>query len=215
MRRDLLADVAIYFVTDAKPGSGKSDSDVDEFLSRVIDAGVGMVQLREKQLPDRELLSTARRFAAICRRNGALFIVNDRPDVALSSGADGVHVGQDDMHPDDVRRIVGEDFIIGASTHTPDQIDASNSSAADYIGVGPVYATPTKPGRPPVGLELVRFAAVRATKPFFAIGGIDPENAPDVRAAGSRAVSVVRSVAHADDPAAAVRALLFALAGSR
>src|ERR1700687_3271071 len=131
-----------------------------------------MVQLREKNLTDRELVAAARLFAGVCRENGALFIVNDRIDVALLSGADGVHVGQDDAHPDDVRRVAGKDFIIGLSTHTQAQIDAANATDVDYVGVGPVHETPTKPGRPSVGVELVRYAAANSRKTFFPIGGI-------------------------------------------
>lgn len=211
MRRDLVADVALYLVTDAAVQGGS----IEEFLASVIDAGVGMVQLRDKTLTDRELISNARRFAAACRENGALFIVNDRVDVAMLVGADGVHVGQDDVHPGDIRRVAGEDFIIGLSTHSPEQIDAANATTADYIGVGPIHETPTKAGRPAVGLELVRYAAAMAQKPFFAIGGIDPDNAGSVIAAGARSVSVLRSVAKSDDPAGAVRALMDVLAATR
>jgi thiamine-phosphate pyrophosphorylase len=211
MRRELVSEVQLYLVTNASVRSGP----IDQFLARVIDAGVGMVQLRDKQLPDRELIAAARIFAQTCRENGALFIVNDRVDVALLVGADGVHVGQDDAHPDDVRRLAGEDFIIGLSTHSPDQVDAANATTADYIGVGPIHETPTKPGRPAVGLDLVRYAASGARKPFFPIGGIDRSNARSVLSSGARSLSVVRSVAEAEDPAEAVRALLDILAESR
>jgi thiamine-phosphate pyrophosphorylase len=215
MRRELLPAVQIYLVMGAAPGAVSARSpaaSLEDFLTNVIDAGVGMVQLREKNLSDRILLETARRVADVCRDNGALFIVNDRVDIALLSGADGVHVGQDDVHPDWVRQVAGEDFIIGVSTHSVEQVDAANSSCADYIGVGPIYETPTKPGRPAVGLELVGYAASKSRKPFFAIGGINAENASAVRAAGAQAISVVRYVADAADPPRAVRALLDALA---
>lgn len=208
MRRDLVADVRLYLVTDA---SGKT-RDYAAFLTAVIEAGVGMVQLREKALTDKELIATARVFAEACRDNGALFIVNDRLDVALLSGADGVHLGQDDAQPDDVRRIAGSDFIIGLSTHTPAQIDAANKTSADYIGVGPIHETPTKPGRPAVGLDLVRYAARAAQKPFFAIGGIDRSNASSVIDAGAQSISVLRAISSAADPAAATRELLDAIA---
>jgi thiamine-phosphate pyrophosphorylase len=203
MRRELVQDVQLYLVTEASVRSGP----MEDFLARVIDAGVGMVQLRDRTLTDRELVRNARIFAEVCRENGALFIVNDRVDVALLAGADGVHVGQDDAHPDEIRRVAGEDFIIGLSTHSPDQVDDALATTADYIGVGPIYETPTKPGRSAVGLELVRYAT-RAGKPFFAIGGIDHTNAKPVVAAGARSLSVVRSVAQADDPVSAVQALL-------
>lgn len=206
MRRDLVADVRLYLVTDAS-----DKRDYAAFLAEVIEAGVGMVQLRDRALTDKELIAVARVFAQACRDNGALFIVNDRVDIALLSGADGVHVGQDDAQPDDVRKITGADFIIGLSTHTPDQIDAANKTSADYIGVGPIFETPTKPGRPAVGLDLVRYAARAAQKPFFAIGGIDGSNAASVVDAGAQSISVLRAISTAADPAAATRELVDAL----
>lgn len=206
MRRDLVADVRLYLVTDAS-----DKRDYAAFLAEVIEAGVGMVQLRDRALTDKELIAVARVFAQACRDNGALFIVNDRVDIALLSGADGVHVGQDDAQPDDVRKITGADFIIGLSTHTPDQIDAANKTSADYIGVGPIFETPTKPGRPAVGLDLVRYAARAAQKPFFAIGGIDSSNAASVVDAGAQSISVLRAISTAADPAAATRELADAL----
>jgi len=208
VRRDLVADVRLYLVT----GASDKARDYAAFLADVIEAGVGMVQLREKGLTDNELIATARVFAQACRDNGALFIVNDRLDVALLSGADGVHLGQDDAQPDDVRRIAGSDFIIGLSTHTPEQVDAANKTSADYLGVGPIYETPTKPGRPAVGLDLVRYAARAAQKPFFAIGGIDGSNAAPVIDAGAQSISVLRAISSAVDPAAATRELLHAIA---
>lgn len=206
MRRDLVADVRLYLVTDAS-----DKRDYAAFLAEVIEAGVGMVQLRDRALTDKELIAVARVFAQACRDNGALFIVNDRVDIALLSGADGVHVGQDDAQPDDVRKITGADFIIGLSTHTPDQIDAANKTSADYIGVGPIFETPTKPGRPAVGLDLVRYAARAAQKPFFAIGGIDSSTAASVVDAGAQSISVLRAISTAADPAAATRELVDAL----
>ena len=208
MRRELVEDVRLYLVTKATARAGP----IEDFLARVIDAGVGMVQLRDRSLTDRELLAAARVFARTCRDNGALFIVNDRPDIALLAGADGVHVGQDDAHPDDIRRLAGQDFIVGISTHSPEQVDAASISSVDYIGVGPIHETPTKPGRPAVGLALVEYAARNTRKPFFPIGGIDPSNARSVVDAGAQSLSVLRFVADADDPVAAVGALLGAVA---
>ncbi|MFI5389116.1 MAG: thiamine phosphate synthase [Candidatus Eremiobacterales bacterium] len=207
MRRDLVADVRLYLVT----GASDTTRDYAAFLAAVIEAGVGMVQLREKGLTDKKLIAVARVFAEACRDNGALFIVNDRIDVALLSGADGAHLGQDDAQPDAVRRIVGSDFIIGLSTHTPEQVDAANKTSADYIGVGPIHETPTKPGRLAVGLDLVRYAARAAQKPFFAIGGIDRSNAASVIDAGAQSISVLRAISGAADPAAATRELLAAM----
>jgi len=207
MRRDLVGDVRLYLVTDASDLT----RDYAPFLADVIEAGVGMVQLRDKSLSDKELIAAARIFAQACRDNGALFIVNDRVDVALLCGADGVHLGQDDAPPDDVRHIAGKDFIIGLSTHTPEQVDAANKTSADYIGVGPIHETPTKPGRPAVGLDLVRYAARAAQKPFFAIGGIDAANAAEVIDAGAQSISVLRAISNAADPVAATREIVNAM----
>jgi thiamine-phosphate pyrophosphorylase len=132
--------------------------------------------------------------------------VNDRPDLAIACAADGIHLGQDDADPELVRRLVGTEVLIGLSTHSREQIDAAEG--VDYIAVGPVHETPTKPEYRPVGTELVRYAAERSgTPPFFAIGGIDPENVDEVAAAGARRVAVVRAIRDAADPAAAARAL--------
>jgi thiamine-phosphate pyrophosphorylase len=208
MRRDRLKDVPLYLIA----GAEQAVVPVEAFLDRVIGAGVRMVQLRERSLGDRDLLAVARRFADVCRRRGALFIVNDRTDIALLAGADGVHVGQDDLKPAEVRAVAGDDFIVGLSTHSPAQIDDANGRDADYIGVGPVFATPTKPSAKAVGLELVRYAAAHARAPFFAIGGIDSRTASVVCAAGARAVSVLRAVTGSEMPEDAVKAILGAMA---
>jgi thiamine-phosphate pyrophosphorylase len=173
--------------------------------------GVDLVQLRDKDASDAAVVDAGRKLVALCHEHGALFVVNDRPDLALDCGADGVHLGQDDAPVEDARAEVGERLAIGVSTHSPDQIAAAEASSADYYAVGPVHATPTKPGRPAVGLELVRHAATAASKPWFAIGGIDPGNAREVAAAGARRIVVVRAIRDADDPEAAARALVAAL----
>jgi thiamine-phosphate pyrophosphorylase len=172
-----------------------------------LEGGVDVIQLRDKHAPDGEIVAAGRRLAALCREREALFVVNDRPDLALECDADGVHVGQDDDGVDAVRALVGERLIVGVSTHSPEQVAAAEQSDVDYFAVGPVHETPTKPGRPAVGLELVRHAAAVATKPWFAIGGIDPANAADVVAAGARRLAVVRAIRDADDPRAAAAAL--------
>lgn len=172
--------------------------------------GADIFQLRDKHASDDELLAAAEAARAACDRHGALFVINDRPDLVGATGADGVHLGQDDMAVADARAVVGPDVLIGLSTHTPAQIDAA--AGADYIGVGPVHATPTKRGRPAVGLELVRHAAAHATVPFFAIGGIDAGNLADVVAAGASRAAVVRAIGEAPDPEAAARALRSVLA---
>lgn len=201
----------LYLVT---PGAVRWGS-LDGFLARVLEGGVDAVQLRVKELEARPLL----RLAEVVRRRttefGALFIVNDRVDLAIAAGADGVHLGQDDLPVAAARvQLASAGYpgaVIGWSTHRESEVLAGAGSGADYLGVGPVYATPTKPGRPAVGLELVRFAADRAGLPFFAVGGIDLATLPGVIGAGARRVAVVRALTEAEDPgkvAAAMAAML-------
>ena len=178
-----------------------------DLLREAIAGGVDIVQLREKQLPDEELVAVANAARALCERLEALLIINDRPHVAREVGADGVHVGQEDMPVAEVRELVGPDMLIGLSTHAPGEIDAVERELVDYIGVGPVHATPTKPGRPPVGLELVRYAAEHASVPFFAIGGLDAENAAETIDAGAQRLCVLRAIAAATNPEHAAREL--------
>ncbi|HEX6459952.1 MAG TPA: thiamine phosphate synthase [Thermoleophilaceae bacterium] len=200
MRRERLARARLYFVTDA--------AGAERALPAAFHGGVDMVQLREKSASDGAVVEAGRRLRALCDEHDALLIVNDRPDLALECGADGVHVGQDDEPLPSVRERVGAELIVGISTHSPTQVDAALESAADYLGVGPVYATPTKEGREPVGLELVRYAAGHASaKPWFAIGGIDPDNAADVAGAGATRIAVVRAIRDAEDPCAAATLL--------
>jgi thiamine-phosphate pyrophosphorylase len=163
------------------------------------------VQIREKDAPDGRLLEVLREARALTRELGVPLVVNDRPDLALLTQAEAVHVGQDDLPVGEARRF---GLPLGLSTHRPDEIDAAE---ADYLGVGPVFATPTKAGRRPVGLELVRYAAAHTTKPWFAIGGIDRTNVEDVVAAGATKVAVVRAIGDAEDPEAAARELRAAL----
>jgi thiamine-phosphate pyrophosphorylase len=198
-----LAAARLYLVCDSAPGG----RELSELLPRAIAGGVDVVQLREKTLDDERLLALARLARELCERHGALFVVNDRPLLARESGADGVHVGQDDMPVAEVRELVGGDMLIGLSTHAPAEIEATDAALVDYIGVGPVHATPTKPGRPAVGLELVRYATAHASVPFFAIGGIDAHNLGQVLAAGARRVCVLRAIADAVDPERAAREL--------
>jgi len=208
-RRARLAAARLYLVCDASPG-GRSLPDV---LHPAIAGGVDVVQLRDKQLADDELTAVANAAHALCQRLGALLIVNDRPHVAREAGADGAHVGQDDMAVADVRELLGPDMLIGLSTHSESEVDAARSRAADgtplvdYIGVGPVHETPTKPGRPAVGLELVRYAAGHASVPFFAIGGLDSGNLAHAVAAGATRAVVLRAIADAEDPERASREL--------
>jgi thiamine-phosphate pyrophosphorylase len=189
------------------------DDRSDGFLDAALRGGVDIVQLRIKDRSEAEILAAARRFAAACERHGALFVLNDRPDLARAAGADGVHVGQGDLPAAEARKIIGDDLLIGLSTHTPEQIDAAGDAPVDYIGVGPVHQTPTKPGRPAVGLELVRYAAARAPVAFFAIGGISALNAGAVREAGGDRVAVVRALTEAADPRQAASALRDLISG--
>lgn len=205
-RRERLARSRLYVVTGARRDRG----DLKEFLDAILDAGVDLVQLREKQAEAGDLLRWGEVFGEAADRHGALFVVNDRPDVARALGADGVHLGQNDLPVTATREVVGPEAIVGLSTHSPAAWDAS-PAAADYLTAGPVWETPTKPGRPAAGLEHVRHAAAHADRPWFAIGGITPENLPEVMEAGATRVVVVRAVTEAEDPPAAVRALLAAL----
>lgn len=200
-RRDWLRRARLYLVCEARPGG----CDPEELLRPALQAGVDVVQLREKHGDEREIVRAGRTFRRLCDAYDALFIVNDRPELAIACAADGVHVGQDDPDPAEVRRLVGQDFLIGLSTHSPTQVDAAH--AVDYISVGPVYATPTKPDYDEVGIELVRYAADHAPVPFFAIGGIDAGNAGEVVAAGAERVAVVRAIRDAEDPGAAAQAI--------
>jgi thiamine-phosphate pyrophosphorylase len=180
----------------------------DAFLAQALSGGVDIVQLRLKDADDETIVATARRFAAVCRVHAVPLILNDRPDLVAAAGADGVHVGQDDAPVARARALVGPDRIVGLSTHSPAQVDAAGAEPEiDYIGVGPVHATPTKPGRPAVGLDLVRYAAAHAATPYFAIGGIDAGNVAAVRGAGATRIAVVRAITDAPDPEAAARAL--------
>lgn len=210
-RRARLAAARLYLVCGSISDASSAETALPDLLRGAIDGGVEIVQLREKHLPDDELVAVANAARALCKRLGALLIVNDRPLVAREIGADGVHVGQDDMPVGEVRELVGPELLIGLSTHAPGEIDAVAADAAaglvDYIGVGPVHATPTKPGRPAVGLELVRYATAHAPVPFFAIGGIDAANAPEAIQAGARRLCVLRAIADAEEPGHAAHEL--------
>ncbi|MGA2454915.1 MAG: thiamine phosphate synthase [Solirubrobacteraceae bacterium] len=198
-----LAAARLYLVCGGNPDG----RELPTLLRAAIAGGVDVVQLREKHMPDEELASVANAARILCEELGALLIVNDRPWVAREARADGIHVGQDDIPPAEVRELVGPELLIGLSTHSPAQIDAVDASVVDYIGVGPIHETPTKPGRPAVGTELVRYAAAHAKVPFFAIGGLDAGNLAQVLDAGATRVCVLRAIAGADDPEAAARAL--------
>jgi thiamine-phosphate pyrophosphorylase len=201
-RRERLRSARLYFISDARPG-GRPLADV---LEPALAGGADLFQLRDKTASDDALLAACAIARDLCTRAGALFVVNDRPDIAARAGADGVHVGQDDASVTQARQVVGPDVLVGLSTHSPGQIDAV-SDDADLIGVGPIYATPTKADREPVGLELLDYAAAHARVPFFAIGGLDTETTPEAVAHGAARIAVVRAIADAPDPAAAAREL--------
>ena len=203
--RERLRRARLYLVVEAA---------AEQLLPAALRGGVDMVQLRDKELDDDSLLEAAARFRAVCHEHGALFWLNDRPDLALAAQADGVHVGQDDAAPGAVRDQVGEQLLIGLSTHSPEQLDAALGSEADQLSVGPVWETPTKPGRPAAGLDYVRHAAAHAgDRPWFAIGGIDEANIGEVVEAGARRVVVVRAIRDAAEPGEAARRLREALPG--
>lgn len=167
--------------------------------------------MREKSLEARPLLDRARLALEVCREHGVPFILNDRPDLALELGADGVHVGQDDAPATLARRIVGPEAIVGLSTHEPDQLDTGDGEPVDYLSAGPVNPTPTKPGRPGTGLGYVSYASERTARPVFITGGVTPETLGAMVRAGGRRFVVVRYLTEADDPESRARAVRQAL----
>ncbi len=207
--RARLADARLYLCTDARRAQG----DLPRFLDTVLGAGVDIVQLREKGLEAAAELALLEVFAAACRRHGRLLAVNDRADVALAAGADVLHLGQDDLPVPVARRILGPGPVIGRSSHSPAQADAAAAEpGVDYFCAGPLWATPTKPGRPSTGPGLVAHVAQgKPSRPWFAIGGISLDRLVEVLAAGATRVVVVRAITEADDPAAATRALAIRL----
>jgi thiamine-phosphate pyrophosphorylase len=206
-RRQRLRDARLYFVAD-RDGMRRA-------LGGALAGGADLFQLRDKDASDDELLAAAVTAREHCAAAGALFLVNDRPDLAAACDADGVHVGQDDTPVARAREIVGPDAIVGLSTHSMKQAQAGCRSGADYIAVGPVHATPTKEGRPAIGIEPIAYAAAHVNVPWFAIGGIDTTTVRDVVRAGARRIVVVRALTDADDPEATARALRASLNGGR
>jgi thiamine-phosphate pyrophosphorylase len=199
-----LDDARLYFVCGARPG-GRSLADV---LAPALAGGVDVFQLREKDPSDDDaLLAHAEVARRLCDEAGALFILNDRPDLVQAAGADGVHVGQDDASVRTAREVIGAGRLVGLSTHSSAQVDEALAEGVDYFAVGPVHATPTKEGRPAIGLDPVRHAASASRAPWFAIGGLDESTVPAVLEAGARRIVVVRAIAEAADPQAAARRL--------
>ncbi len=200
----MISDRRLYLCTPDRP-------DLESFVGAAIRGGVDIVQLRERALSDRELVERARRLRGICGDHGVPFLVNDRPDIALEVGADGVHVGQDDVPPSLARRILGPEAIVGLSTHAPSELEAATNEPVDYLSAGPIEPTPTKPGRPGTGLGYASTAAARAKRPVFVTGGVRPDRVADLVDAGVRHFVVVRYLTEASDPEAAARRLRAAI----
>jgi thiamine-phosphate pyrophosphorylase len=202
--RRSLSDARLYVCVDARERQG----DLSDFLDAVLANGVDIVQLRQKGIEARQELAALDVFAAACERHGALLAVNDRADVAWASGAPILHLGQDDLPVSVARAIVADEVLIGRSSHTEREAAAAAvEEGVDYFCVGPCWLTPTKPGRPAPGLDLVRYTSALATnRPWFAIGGIDLDNLDQVLDAGARRVVVVRAITEALDPGAAAAA---------
>ena len=196
-----LARSRTYLVTSPVP-------DLLGVVEAALEGGIAIVQYREKSASDETRLQIAQQMRALCHRYGALFIVNDRVDIAAASEADGVHLGQQDFPMAAARKILGADKIVGRSTTSPQELQRAIEEGADYIGVGPVHETPTKPGKVASGNDYVRYAAAHATMPWFVIGGLDADNLGPTLAAGATRVAVVRAVMEAQDPSAIARSLV-------
>jgi thiamine-phosphate pyrophosphorylase len=212
--RARLADARLYLCTDARTDRG----DLAEFADAALAGGVDIIQLRDKALEARHELVALRVLAQACQRHGALLAVNDRADVALAAGAHVLHLGQDDLPVGWARRVLGEDVVIGRSTHDCAQAtEAAGQLGVDYFCTGPCWPTPTKPGRPAAGLDLVRGTATACpTRPWFAIGGVETtQRLDEVLAAGADRVVVVRAITEAADPRAAAAAFAQRLRSSR
>ena len=199
----------LYLVSPARIRAGL----LADLVPELVAAGVDIIQLREKEAEAGDVVRSATPLLGVCRESGVPLIINDRPDIALAVGADGVHLGQNDLSAGLARHILGAGAIVGRSTHAPAEIDAELGSPdrLDYIAVGPVNETPTKPGRPGTGLELVDYAAAKADIPWFVTGGMNVDTLPRAMEAGARRIVVVRAITEAADPpgaAAALRSLL-------
>ncbi|ACL40468.1 thiamine-phosphate pyrophosphorylase [Pseudarthrobacter chlorophenolicus A6] len=209
-----LKSARLYLCTDARSARG----DFAEFVDAAFEGGVDIIQLRDKAIEAAEELDLLAALKEAAQRHGRLWAVNDRADIAVLSGAPVFHVGQKDLPVQAARTLLNGNAAIGLSSHTPEQVDAALADAAgpaglDYFCVGPLWATPTKPGRAAVGLDLVKYAAAKAPSdvPWFAIGGIDHSNVDQVVAAGASRIVVVRAITDAADPAAAAASLRSAL----
>ncbi len=202
------SDWRLYVIVDRAASGGR---DLAVIAQQAIRGGADVIQLRDKQAPGRELLEAACALLRVTRAAKVPLIVNDRLDVAMAAGADGVHLGQDDVPVADARALLGPGKLIGHSTHSLEQALAADRAPIDYLAVGPIFATPTKPDYADVGLELISQVRARVRKPFVVIGGLDASRLAAVRHAGASCVAVVRAVCGADDPESAARELKRAL----
>ncbi len=205
-RRQQLQNARLYLVTSP-------NERLLEIVEAALKGGLPLVQYRDKEADDVTRIARGTQLRALCHRYGALFIMNDRVDLALATGADGVHLGQGDAPVAFARQVLGRDRLVGRSTTSPEELARAISEGVDYVGVGAVYATPTKPGKAPSGLEYVRHAAATFPGPWYAIGGVGLATLDPVLAAGAFGVAVVREIMNADDPEAIVRALQTRLDG--
>jgi thiamine-phosphate pyrophosphorylase len=197
-----LTKARLYLVARASVG----ERFLAELIPELAAAGVDLVQLREKEMEAGDILRAGAPVRDACREAGIPFIVNDRPDVAVALEADGVHLGQNDLPVDVGRRIVG-DAIVGVSTHSEPEIDRASAQRIDYVAVGPVHSTATKPGRPGTGLDLVRYAARVVAVPWFVTGNMNAATLPEAMEAGARRAVVVRGITEAPDPVSAAAEL--------
>lgn len=208
LRKQRLAWSRLYFVCEGRPGG----RDPEPLLDAALTGGASIIQLRDRTLEGEPLRVAGETFRRVADTYGALFFVNDDPHLARTLGADGVHVGQDDISPSEAREVVGPEALVGLSTHSPEQLERALEEPVDYVSVGPVWETPTKAGRPAAGLDYVSYAARELSDlPWFAIGGIDPGNVDEVIDAGAKRVCVVRAIRDADDPAQTAERIIAAL----
>jgi thiamine-phosphate pyrophosphorylase len=203
----------VYLVTDRKQTGGR---DLVEVLSQALQAGVRAIQLREKDLDTIDVYRLGERLLPIARERGALLIVNDRVDVAMALGADGVHLTGKSLPPKDARALVGTDMLVGVSCHGLADVEEAVAGSVDFVVLGPIYATPSKaPYGPPLGLGMLRQARAICPLPILAIGGINAQRVPEVMAAGADGVAVISAVLAAPDPGAAAREMIRAVARAK
>ena len=205
-------DPSLYVILDRTAARGR---DLTEILESTIAGGCRMVQLREKEWPSGRLLALAERLRARCREARVIFVVNDRLDLALALAADGVHLGQEDLPPRVARPILRPGMLLGVSTHSVEQARTAQAAGADYVAVGAMFATATKPDFELVGPDLVRKLRAEMRVPLIGIGGITPDNVGDVIRAGAAGVAVISAVCAADDPERATRRFVEAIRAAR